>query len=139
MMKDDSCLEKMIENIVVKMKNSLLHRIELLEAKLFERESENVNLKKELDKLQTELQTEKVTNSEKLSKEKYNNREALYELEQYTRINNVVFHGLKDTDKNETAEQTMRLLTDAVNQHTGIQLCRTDIDYGHRLGYFEND
>ena len=138
LMKDDSCLENMIEKIVGQMKNSLLHRIELLESKLFDRESENENLKKEIDKLHTELNAEKVMNRETLIKEKYENKEALNELEQYTRINNVVFHGLQDLDKTETPENTMKLVADVVKKHTGIQLSKTDIDYGHRLGRFKN-
>ncbi|KAH3724308.1 hypothetical protein DPMN_050124 [Dreissena polymorpha] len=68
LMKDDSCLENMIEKIVGQMKNSLLHRIALLESKLFDRESENKNLKKEIDKLHAELNAEKVMNRETLIK-----------------------------------------------------------------------
>ncbi|KAH3698273.1 hypothetical protein DPMN_085792 [Dreissena polymorpha] len=81
MMKNDSCLEKMIVKVVKNMKNSLLHKIELLQAKPFDRETEKENLKKQLDILQTELNTEKVVNREALSKEKYSNREAINELE----------------------------------------------------------
>ncbi|KAH3781599.1 hypothetical protein DPMN_159498 [Dreissena polymorpha] len=120
------------------MNTSLLHKLELLEVKLFDRESENENLKKQIDKLQTELNTEKVVNREALSEEKYSNREALNELEQYTRINNIVFHGLQDTDKTEIPETTMELVADALKRHTGIQLIRTDLDFGHRQGRFEN-
>ncbi|KAH3836126.1 hypothetical protein DPMN_109496 [Dreissena polymorpha] len=128
----------MIEKIVGQMKNSLLRRIELLESKLFDRESENENLKKEIDKLHTELNAEKVMNRETLIKEKYENKEALNELEQYNRIINVVFHGLQDMDKTETPENTKKFVADVVKKHTGIQLSKTDIDYGHRLGRFEN-
>ncbi|KAH3736426.1 hypothetical protein DPMN_042989 [Dreissena polymorpha] len=32
----------------------------------------------------------------------------------------------------------MKLVADVVKQHTGIQLIRTDLDFGHRLGRFEN-
>ncbi|KAH3746653.1 hypothetical protein DPMN_181063 [Dreissena polymorpha] len=80
----------------------------------------NENLKKQIDKLKTELNTEKVVNREALSTEKYGNREAVNELEQFTRINNIVFHGLQDTDKNETPETTMKLVADAVKQHTDV-------------------
>ncbi|KAH3874742.1 hypothetical protein DPMN_037995 [Dreissena polymorpha] len=112
----------MIEKIVGQMKNSIdsLHRVELLESKLFDRKSENENLKKEIDKLHTELNAEKVMNRETLIKEKYANKEALNELEQYTRINNVVFHGLQDMDKTETPKNTMKLVADVVKKHTGI-------------------
>ncbi|KAH3834523.1 hypothetical protein DPMN_107852 [Dreissena polymorpha] len=35
-------------------------------------------------------------------------------------------------------ENTMSLVSDAVNQYMDTQLCRTNIYYGHRLGRFEN-
>ncbi|KAH3799022.1 hypothetical protein DPMN_152626 [Dreissena polymorpha] len=46
MLKDDSSLENMIETIVGKMKNSLLHRIELLEHKLFKKKQEMIILRR---------------------------------------------------------------------------------------------
>ncbi|KAH3692228.1 hypothetical protein DPMN_191584 [Dreissena polymorpha] len=110
MLKDDSSLENMIETIVGKMKNSLLHRIELLEHKLFDKETENDNLKKDIDNLQKELVFEKEEKKQillELTKEKESNKENLNDLEQYSRINNVVFHGLPDRDKAETPDVTI--------------------------------
>ena len=73
-------------------------------------------MKIEIDELHTELNTKRET----LIKEMYDNKEALNELEQYTRINNVVFHGLQDMDKTETPKNTMKLVADVVKKHTGI-------------------
>ena len=53
--KDDSNLKELIKNLIKEMKTeiveSVTHRIELLENKLFEKEKENVNLKETIEAL----------------------------------------------------------------------------------------
>ncbi|KAH3869040.1 hypothetical protein DPMN_032196 [Dreissena polymorpha] len=123
-------------------------RIEILEAKLFEKELDSDKLRMKIESL--EIKLKKAKESEQLDNacimsamEKQSGK--LNELEQYGRRNNIRIAGLVEASNNnnsnnnkttsETAEETSKVIIKFLNEKIeGLNLCINDIDIAHRLG-----
>ena len=139
--KDDKSLKQMMKSIFKEMKDdflqSVFHRIELLESKLYDKDQENDKLKTQIKKLNTDLEEQKSENltlrGEIDEKSEIMNGK-LNDLEQYGRRNNVRIEGMIN-DKDETPEMTSKLVIDTLNTKIeGLHLTNSDIDAAHRLG-----
>ena len=138
--KDDNSIKNLIKETLKMMKNEFLesvsHRIDVLEGKLFEKEEENSKLKKKLENLEEEnkkikLEQTKVNEADKKGNDKL--KKEINNLEQYGRRNNLRFDGIHE-DKMENAEQTGRKIAECVNALVpNLCIRRCDIDIAHRL------
>ena len=138
--KDDNSIKNLIRDTLKMMKNEFLesvsHRIDILEGKLFEKEEENTKLKKKLEDLEEEnkkikLEQTKVNEADKKANEKM--KKEINNLEQYGRRNNLRFDGIHE-DKMENAEQTGRKVAQCINALIpNVCVRRCDIDIAHRL------
>ena len=125
------------------------HRINILEGNLFEKDKENVSLKKKIGELQSnidsrkaEIEEPKAENS-KLQVQIEKSAEAangkINDLEQYGRRNNLTINGLPELFGDETAEMTREKVIDKLNSVIAdLNLRREDIDIVHRLGSKQN-
>ena len=140
---------EMIKDIFQQMKDDFLqsvsHRIDILEGKLFEKDKENDTLKKKIGELENDIENRKSeikdqkTENEKLLKQIEKNAEIsdgkINDLEQYGRRNNLKINGLPESEGDETAEMTAEILTAKLNSVIGgLNLKKDDIDIAHRLG-----
>ena len=139
--KDDKTLKSIIKDTFKEMKDELLksvfHRIELLESKLFDKDNENADLKKEVDDLQSKLvkQNEDNTNLKKLIEEKANTAsENINNLEQYGRRNNIRINGLTELGTEDMETTTNKLIHEINTRIPDVNVTRGDIDIAHRLG-----
>ena len=144
--KDDDSIKNMIRETFLLMKTELLesvsHRIDILEGKLFDKEEENSKLKEKLELLENENEIIKTAQNQaklddKTDQEKI--KEQINNLEQYGRRNNLRIDGIAE-DYPETAEQTGRKLAECLNatiQDLNIRRC--DIDIAHRIGKRNNN
>ena len=110
-------------------------QIERLEAEIFEVRELLENTMKNVDVLTAcndnltfELNQEK--RKSKILSNNYN------ELEQYSRKNNVRIFGVKDTNKNESAEETENLVRDLLRNRLGLNFSPGEFEICHRLGRF---
>jgi DNA repair exonuclease SbcCD ATPase subunit len=143
--KEDGSLRSIIKEVFSQMKdeflNSVSHRIDVLEGKLFEKESENDRLQREVKKLERELENQKDEN-EKLKSEMIksddNVNEKMNRLEQYSRINNIRIDGIPE-DKEESRFHTENKVLKYLNQSMPtLKLRINDIEIAHRLGKSKN-
>ena len=130
MMKNDSELKATIRDLLVEMKEELLRSvyksIEVLEGKLFDKETENSQLLSNIKTLEQEIESQKNENSKLQDMINRNNEQRLEkdnENEQYSRRNNIVINGLKDNDPQESAksEKVIKVLNHAMrvkSQHS---------------------
>jgi len=84
----------------------------------------NTNLEKEIDKLKTELKSANDRNADGIDS-----------LEQYSRRNCVVLHGVPEKEK----EDTDQLFINKIQEHLGVEVKVRDIDRSHRLGAKRSD
>ena len=139
--KDDDSIKNMIKETFLLMKTelleSVLHRIDILEGKLFEKEEENTKLKEKLESLEKENESIKTAQNQakvddNIDQEKL--KEQINNLEQYGRRNNLRIDGIAE-DYQETAEQTGRKVAECLNATIpDLSIRRCDIDIAHRLG-----
>ena len=137
----DKSIQNMIRETFKLMKDEFLqsvsHRIDILEGKLFEKEEENSALKGKLKSLEEENQKikddqEKTKQEEKIEQEKL--KASINNLEQYGRRNNLRIDGIFE-DNMESAEQTGQKVAQCINAHVlNLIIRRCDIDIAHRLG-----
>ena len=148
--KNDSFTKELVTKITTQVKAEIVKpfekRIEILEAKLFEKELDSDKLNRKIESLENDLK--KAKESEQHDKtciirvmEKQSGK--LNELEQYGRRNNIRIAGLAEasnTNNNnkttsETAEDTSKAIIKFLNEKIeGLNLCINDIDIAHRLG-----
>lgn len=139
--REDGGLRSIIKEIFYEMKEEFLksvsHRIDVLEGKLFEKETQNDVLKKEVNKLEKELATQKVENDnlrEEISRRERKTSERMNHLEQYSRINNIRINGLKEDEK-ENQTQTEDKVVQFLNSNiSNLNLEKKDVEIAHRLG-----
>lgn len=139
MMKDDTSRKSVMKNILNEMKDDLLRSVnktlEVIEGKLFDKETEIDKLQKDSKSLQKcfENQTAKV---EKLQHEarrldtarkKYEN-----EAEQYSRRSNIKISGIED-NSGETAKETAVKVIQLIKEKKIYELTMDQIDIAHRL------
>lgn len=141
--KDDGFLRELIRDIFQQMKDEFLksvsHRIDILEGKLFEKDQENENLKKEIHDLNQSLDQQKSENEKLVDQiQKVNDvaEEKINDLEQYGRRNNLRINGIPEQqDVEETAEMTTRIVLEKLNSSIEtLHLERFEVDIAHRLG-----
>lgn len=127
-------------------------RISRVKFQLSELTNDLETLKNESSNLKTELDKQ-IEKNEKLAKnyaaleEKMLERESLQKfhesrvnnLEQYTRNNSVRIYGLKDVDKNESADESRDLVINTLNTKLHMKIMPQEIDIAHRLGRFRTD
>ena len=118
--KGDGTLREMIKEVFQQMKDEFLdsvsHRIDILEGKLFEKDKENDALKEKIGKLETEIENRKTeiedqkTENSKLQAQIDKSAEVasgkINDLEQYGRRSNLKISGLSESEGDETAEMT---------------------------------
>ena len=106
-----------------------------------ERQPDSVNesissLSTKFDKLQEEQikQNDKINELEdnigKLVDENKILKESIDELEQYSRLNCLLFHGLKESD----SENTDKVVMDTIRKEMTIDISEQDLDRTHRIG-----
>lgn len=144
MVKGDGSIKTMMRDIITEMftdmKENLLqsitHNMEVLEGKLFERDQECDQLKKEMKELEVSLEDQKSKN-ESLENEmhKMNENRMKFEnqSEQYSRRNNITITGIKDNTKGETALETAKKVVQLMRDKDICDLSINDIDIAHRL------
>ena len=113
--KDDSNLKELFKNLIKEMKTeiveSVTHRIELLENKLFEKEKENVNLKETIEALNITLEEQK--NENKTLKKEVETANSkikgkINDLEQYGRKNTIRIFGVPEKGSANSEETSNR-------------------------------
>ena len=138
--KDDTSIKSLIRETFKMMKNEFLesvsHRIDILEGKLFEKEEENTKLKEKIENLEKEndkIKTEQIKANTATENDQNKLKEEINNLEQYGRKNNLRFDGLFE-DKHETAEQSGRKVAECLNTLIpNLFIRKCDIDIAHRL------
>jgi len=136
-------LKSMIDDMKADVMASLSKQIEVLEGQLFEKETENDNIKSEMRILETKLSNQIDENSRLASQvEKYDaeRRKTENDLEQYSRSNNIIVGGLTEKPNTkehglpfETAPDTAKVVVDSFNHFLALDLDPADIDIAHRL------
>lgn len=134
-------MKTMITDIVDQMKESLLalvvHKIEVLEVKLFEKEKKNDILKKTVKTMENKLSKqidEDRQHFRDLDSYTLHDAEKLNDAEQYGRRNNVRINGITEI-REESANKTTKTVIDTINTKIeGLNLEESDIDIAHRLG-----
>ena len=147
--KGDGTLREMIRDIFQELKEeflkSLSHRMDILEGKLFEKETEIDSLKKQISDLKTdidnrkaEIEMQKSENSKlkrEIDKSVITANEKFNDLEQYGRKSNLKIDGLPEVEGYETAEMTTGVFIDKMNALIpSLDLRREDVNITHRLG-----
>ena len=139
--KDDKSLKRMMKSIFNDMKEdflqSVFHRIELLEAKIYEKDKENDKLKSQITELNTDIKTQKDENiklRQEADKANVKLDGKINQLEQYGRRNNVRIDGIENSN-DETPAMTTKLVVQKMNDNIeGLGLQESDIDTAHRIG-----
>lgn len=139
--KDDPHLENLMTTTLNNMKEQFLasvsHRIDVLEHKLFEKESENSGLRETLKSLERKIEEKEDENSQ-LKREIENvEREmhaTLNDQEQYSRRNNIRIDGIVAVE-GEHAETTATKAVEMINTKIKeVNIKTSDIDIAHRIG-----
>jgi len=138
--RDDGSLREIMKELLTEMKEDLLksvmHRIEIIEGKVFEKDQEKDKMKERITILETNIEKEKSDTNDLYQRMKYEeNRRWQYEneAEQYSRRNNVKIKGLSDDNKKETARETAEKVISFLKEKNIADLKLSDIDYTHRL------
>ena len=142
MTKDDKSLKKMIKSLFHEMKEdflqSVFHRIELLETSIYEKDQENDKLKKQINNLNAELESQKeemITLRQETDKANEKVEGKLNALEQYGRRNSIRIDGINNINQDETPMMTSKLVVNKLNENIeGLNLKVSDIDIAHRVG-----
>ncbi|XP_053383866.1 uncharacterized protein LOC128550034 [Mercenaria mercenaria] len=124
MTKDDGTLRTMIKDMITQMKEELLKsvekRIEILEAKIFDRDVENEALKTKVDKLNKTIDKQSYENEKlksDLRKSEVKTDEFLNDIEQHDRLHNVRINGI--AEKTYPANPSVTELSDDEMQKYG--------------------
>ena len=151
--RDDGFLRGLIKEIFQQMKdeflNSVNKRIDILEGKLFEKDQENDQLKKnisdlkeEIENKQTEINERKAENvklKEEIESNNITMESKMNDIEQYSRKNNIRISGLPETGT-ETAEVTTLKVVQKMNEVLpDLDLQPEHIDIAHRMGKHKKD
>ena len=112
------------EKIVTELRN----KVSDLETKVDNLEDENVNLKRDRDKILDRLEATEYAIKV--------NTTHTNDLEQYTRRNNIRIYGMEDRNKDETSHETTTAVINFCQKHLGVSLGRSDIDIAHRMGRY---
>lgn len=139
--KDDGSLREIIKDVFSQMKEEFLksisYRIDILEGKIFDKESENDKLRGEIDRLKTQLKEQQEENdSMRSTVERSEDRinERMNDLEQYSRINNIRIDGV-DENNGEKATETEEKVVNVLNEMMpDLNLKTEEIEIAHRLG-----
>ena len=128
------------------------HRVAELEAKIKDNKTEIESLKNDRSDLQTKVQkleekyknlkTEKDNLADKVSEtEQIVKRNVMHlnDIEQYTRRNNIRIYGVDDSNKDETAEETVGEVLKLLDRDLNLSLHPRDINIAHRIGQFQKD
>ena len=113
---------------------TLTVKVTELEGRMFDLESENKQLRQEVETLKqnqtnTEERLEQTLYAMTLTNDKIN------DVEQWTRKSSVRVFGIKDTDKNETHTESEEKIVNLIENKLGVNV-RNRIDIAHRVGSF---
>lgn len=144
--RDDGNLRDIIKETFSQIKDDLLSsvykRIDILEGKLFDKETENEGLKKEITKLENEIKSQKCENEtlrEKIHTKDKQTEGRMNDLEQYSRINNLRIDGIAESSREQQSE-TEQKIVDTLNRYIpNLKLEIKDLEIGHRLGKPNSD
>jgi len=133
-------LRETMKNILSEMKDSLLesvsHRIEILEGKLFDKDEETDKLTNRIQTLEKEIEAvteERQQVARYADAMQYRLDKSLNEAEQYSRLNNIRVRGVIDTNSKETPKETTKKIIDRIEQKMKIEIDSAEIDIAHRL------
>jgi len=133
-------LRETMKSILSEMKDSLLesvsHRIDILEGKLFDMDEETDKLTNRIQTLEKEIEAVKEERQQVAryaDDMQYRLDKSLNETEQYSRLNNIRVRGVEDTNSKETPEETTLKIIDFIEQKMKIEIDSTEIDIAHRL------
>ncbi len=121
LLSSDSLVNKIAERLEEKVTNSIsqacIMDMDTVRATTNELKEENTNLKRKINKLEDTLDTR------------------TDELEQYSRRNCLLIHGIQE----HLREDTNDIVIDTVAQHLNVNISPAEIDRSHRLGSKKND
>ena len=138
--KDDGSLRETMRELLTEMKEDLLksvvHRIEIIETKIFDKDQEKDSMKEKIASLEKNLEQEKDNVNDLNLRMKYEETKRWQyenEAEQYSRRNNIKIRGLTDDNKRETARETAEKVIKFLKEKNVANVELSDIDYSHRL------
>ncbi|KAH3691676.1 hypothetical protein DPMN_191713 [Dreissena polymorpha] len=116
-------------------------KIEILEARLFEKEIENDTLKKDVKNLNSQVNIQSEENTKlkaELANQEYNRRRSENDSNQYSRSNNIILSGIDhsttEIDPNGTPLfESAEISIAKINSITKKSLTLEDVDIAHRL------
>lgn len=139
--RDDGSLREIIREVFSQMKDEFLksvsYRIDILESKLFDKESENDKLRGEIHRLETELKEQEEENcSLRNNIERCEDRvnERMNDLEQYSRINNIRIDGIEEEDDESVSDTEEKVVKELNSRMPKLNLTTDEIEIAHRLG-----
>lgn len=139
--KEDGSLRSIIKEIFNEMKEEFLksvsHRIDMLEGKLFEKETQNEDLKKEVNMLEKKIAAQKLENEnlrDEITKRENKTNEKINHLEQYSRINNIRISGLEEEESENRTKTEDKVVSFLNSNISNLNLQKKDIEIAHRLG-----
>ena len=146
--KDDGFLRDLIKEMFQQMKEEFLgsvnKRIEILEGRLFEKDQDNDNLLKDIEKLNTQIEEknlkieEQKTENKKLSDQietvNLNMSAKLNEMEQYNRKTNIRINGIPEVGIETAEDTTLKVIETINNTFKDINLRSEHVNIAHRLG-----
>lgn len=142
-MKSDGSLRGLLRDMMKEMKeellNSVVNRLELLESKIYDRDSKTESLSHEVKRLEKIVENQKNENEtlrQKIEENTENMVKARNDSEQYSRSNNIRIHGLVSKNAFETADETTDIVIKMLHDTMNINLRREDIDVAHRMKNF---
>lgn len=144
-MKNDGSLRALLRDMMTEMKtellNSVVNRIEMLESKIYDRDSKTETLTNDVKRLEKIVENQNNANAT-LRKTIEENTENMVKYqndsEQYSRSNNIRIHGLVSNTAYETADETTDNVIKMLHGTMNINLRREDIDVAHRMKTFNH-
>lgn len=109
--------------------------IEELKGQVLDLENKNRKLDSEIEHLKTVNERSRYE-MDSMHGDIESNIAYLNDLQQHGRANSIRISGLQDTNKDETTDQTVLLVTKLCNELLDLQIHPKDIDIAHRLGQF---
>lgn len=144
-MKSDGTLRSILREMITEMKedllNSIVNRLEILESKVYDRDTKAEELKAEVTRLEKDA-TECKKENEKLRRIIHQSEEKMgkfrNDTEQYSRLNNIRIHGMVSGNAFENAEETTNVVIRTLNEKLNMNLGKADIDVAHRMKAVRN-
>lgn len=124
-------IDKMKNEIVTSIRDTLVGRIEQIEARVMDLETENQKLKQEMDKLKNQKGPEE---SRELVARLGAAERQIVELQQYSRSSSIKVLGVPEEDIEDTWEKVMGVF----NEKLQVEVKKEDIVVAHRIANFRN-